>query len=209
MNIKLENDLKQTMSIISANWKRQNNYRDKATDFIYKTATLEECLFEIEKTGTDKEYALHRWYNFKTSIQCEYIFCEFGAVHEQDRFNHDVDIYIENIPFDVKLTVYPAKLAHRPYDLSTREGKNGLIRWYYENQSQQGRKQLLNRLYVVCDGANSHENMVMKSNFDLMRKRISAYMQGIQREGINEISILDGRNEYLLKSDIILLDKGR
>lgn len=206
MNTRLENDLKRTMDIISANWGMQNNYNDKASNFIYRMNSLEECLAEIQRTGVNKEYALHRWYNYKTSIYCEYIFCDYGAVHEQNKYNHDVDIYINGIPFDVKLTVYPAKLSHRPYDLTTREGKNALIQWYYANQSQQSRKQMLNRLYVVCDGENSYQNMVMKSNFDLMRERISDYMNKVQREGLNEIKILDSGREYLLKSDIIHLN---
>lgn len=206
MNPKLEKDLQDTMDIISADWNMQNNYYDKASNFIYKVGSLEECLIEIERTGTNKEYALHRWYNYMTSIQCEYIFCEYGAVHEKDKYNHDVDIYIDGVPFDVKLTVYPAKLSSRPYDLTTREGKNDMIRWYYANQSQQNRKQLLNRLYVVCDAPSSHDNMVMKSNFDLMRQRISAYMKWVKEQGFNELIIEDLGNEYRLKSDIIHLN---
>lgn len=205
MNLKLENDLKKTMEIISANWQRQNNYNDKTTNFIYKVNSLEECLQEIERTKVNKEYALHRWYNYMTSIRCEYIFCEYGAVHEKDKYNHDVDIYIDGVPFDVKLTVYPAKLSSHLYDLSTREGKDAMIRWYYANQSQQSRKQMLNRLYVVCDASTSYENMVMKSNFELMRVKISAYMKTVKEQGVNEIVITDSGKNYTLKSDIIHL----
>ena len=46
---------------------------------------------------------------------------------------------------------------------------------------------MLNRLYVVCGAPSSYENMVMKSNFELMRERISEYMKRVQKEGINEI----------------------
>lgn len=206
MSAQIEEDLKKTMNIISTNWGLQNNYNDKETNFIYKAHSLEECLIEIEQTGVDKEYALHRWYNYMTSIQCEYIFCEYGAVHEKNKYNHDVDIYIDGVPFDVKLTVYPAKLYSRPYDLTTRKGKNDMIRWYYANQSQQSRKQMLNRLYVVCDALSSDKNMAMKSNFNLMRRRISAYMENVKEHGLNEILINDNGNEYKLKSDIIHLN---
>ena len=150
MNTQLEKDLKKCLSLISADWKMQNNYMDRRSNFIYRCNTLEECLRQIQITGVDKEYALHRWYNYMTSIACEYLFCEFGAVHEEDVYNHDVDIYINGVPFDVKLTVYPAKLSNRPYNLKTRQGKNQMIQWYYANQSQQARKQLLNRIYVVA-----------------------------------------------------------
>ena len=206
MNPKLEKDLQNIMNIISADWDMQNNHYDEASNFIYKVSSLDECLNEIERTGVNREYALHRWYNYVTSIQCEDIFCEYGAVHEADKCNHDVDIYIDEFPFDVKLTVYPAMLSSRPYDLNTRTGKNDMIRWYYANQSQQNRKQLLNRLYVVCDGPTAHESMVMKSNFDLMRERISEYMSYVREHGFNELTIVDAGREYRLKSDIIRLD---
>lgn len=80
MNSRLEKDLKKTMEIISANWKMQNNTYDRATNFIYSMESLEECLKEIERRNVNKEYALHRWYNYMTSVHCEYIFCEYGAV---------------------------------------------------------------------------------------------------------------------------------
>ena len=206
MNKQLEEDLKKTMEIISASWNMQNNSYDKASNFIYQMKSLNECLREIERRNVNREYALHRWYNYMTSIQCEYIFCEYGAVHDTNKYNHDVDIYIDDIPFDVKLTVYPAKLSSRPYDLTTREGKNEMIRWYYANQSQQNRKQMLNRLYVVCDARSPYENMVMKINFDLMRRRISDFMQNVKSNGLNEIVITDCGRDYKLMSDIIYLN---
>lgn len=205
MNVKLENDLKEVMNIISEKWQVQNNFYDKNSNFIYRMRTLEECLNEIDRLKVDKNYALHRWYNFKTSCYCEEIFCEYGAVKERDIYNHDVDIYIDNVPFDVKLTVYPAKLKNRPYDLTTRAGKNDMIAWYYDNQSQGNRKQLLNRLYVVCDAKTSYENMVMKSNFELMRVKIAQYMESVKADGLNEIVINENGEEYRLKSDIIHL----
>lgn len=207
MHAQLEKDLHDTLEIISANWKMQNNSFDRSTNFIYEMRSLAECIREIGRKHVDRDYALHRWYNYMTSIYCEYIFCDFGAVHEKNERNHDVDIYIDGIPYDVKLTVYPSKLSVlRPYDLCTREGKNEMIRWYYANQSQQSRKQILNRLYVVCDGSSPRENLIMKSNFDLMRQRISAYMRDVKENGHNELIIYDADKPHKLKSDIIHLD---
>ncbi len=181
----------------------QDNTRDKGTNFIYKAQTLQECLSLIEKNGVDKDYGLHRWYNYMTSVYCEYIFCEFGAKHEEDVYNHDVDIYIGQTPFDVKLTVYPAKLSDHPYDLRSRQGKNKMIQWYYANQSQQQRKQLINRLYVVCDGRDQEERLRLKSDFDLLRKQISSFMSYIKDKGLNQITITDFGKNYQVYSDII------
>ena len=201
----LENDLKRCRSLISSEWRIQNNLADKSTNFIYKTETLDECLEKIRFFNVDKDYALHRWYNYMTSVAVEYLFCDYGAIHEPDLYNHDVDIYINDIPFDVKLTIYPAKLSNRPYNLQTRDGKNSMIRWYYANQSQQSRKQLLNRLYVVCDGIDSEECLTMKCDFELLRKKISSFMNYIKEHGINKITITDNGNEYELFSEIIYI----
>ena len=59
--IELEEDLHKTLTLISSKWKMQNNRKDQQTGFIYRTQSLEECLRQIEKTGVDKNYALHRW----------------------------------------------------------------------------------------------------------------------------------------------------
>lgn len=205
MNNNLEKDLKDCLAIIGSDWKMQSNYMDKRTNFIYRCKTLASCLENISLTGVDKHYALHRWYNYMTSIACEYLFCDYGAIHDKDVYNHDVDIYINGVPFDVKVTVYPAKLSNRPYNLKTREGKNQMIRWYYANQSQQARKQMLNRLYVVCDGKDSYECLVMKSDFTILREKIKAFMDYSLLNGVNTIQISDNGITYNLQSDIVYI----
>lgn len=205
MNNNLEQDLVNCLKLISADWKMQNNYMDRRTNFIYSCETLDECLNQIQATGVDKAYALHRWYNYMTSVACENLFCDYGAIHEEDIYNHDVDIFINGVPFDVKLTIYPAKLSNRPFNLKTRAGKNNMIEWYYANQSQQSRKQMLNRLYVVCDGKDAYECLQMKSDFPLLREKISAFMQNALNFGVNSVSISDNGVTYNLQSDIIYI----
>lgn len=68
MNKQLEEDLKKTMEIISASWNMQNNSYDRASNFIYQMKSLNECLREIERRNVNREYVLHRWYNYMTSI---------------------------------------------------------------------------------------------------------------------------------------------
>lgn len=201
----LELDLLKCLKLINPDWKIQSNNLDKDTNFIYKCKTLEDCLSEIEARKVDKEYALHRWYNYMTSIACEYIFCDYGAIHEKDIYNHSVDIYINNIPFDVKVTVYPAKLSDKPYNLKTRTGKNEMIKWFYANQSQQARKQMLNRIYVVCDAVSQSERLKLKSNFYLLRKKIKAFMECAIKQGVNSIKIVDSGKQYNLQSDIVYI----
>ena len=124
MNATLESDLKRCADMMSSKWSIQNKDMDNVTKFIYNSETLNDCLSEANTKKLSDEarnYALHRWFNFKTSIYCEELFCDYGDIHDEDQYNHDVDIYINNIPFDVKLTVYPAKLSNKPYDLTIPE----------------------------------------------------------------------------------------
>ncbi|MDE6782054.1 MAG: hypothetical protein K2J40_11460 [Ruminococcus sp.] len=209
MNINLERDLQKCLSIMSPDWIMQNNVNDKKTNFIYKAENLDDCLKMIESNDVDKDYALHRWYNYQTSVYCEYLFCDYGAVHEKNIYNHDVDIYINEIPYDVKLTVYPTALLNnrQNYNLRNIQGKNKMIRWLYANQSQQSRKQLINRIYVMCDAETLNERMSMKSNFDLLRRQIAAYMNYIKSHKPNEIEIIDGNQTCKVMSELIYVSE--
>ena len=201
----VEKELQKALDLISPQWVMQNNYNDYRSNFIYSVETVDECIRLAKENGVSVEYALHRWYNFKTSIQCEQIFCGYGAVKETDRKNREIDIYIDGVPFDVKLTVYPKALSSHPYDLSTRNGKDKMIQWMYENQSQQQRKHLANRLFIVCDGKNAYDSLRLKSDFGQIRKKIKEYLNYIKLNGFNELEIVDFGKTYRVCSDIIYI----
>lgn len=199
----LESELKESLKYIEANWSMQNNFYDYKSNFIYKVEKLNEVIDLSKQNGIDCQYAIHRWYNFHTSIQCERIFVEFGAEKESDLKNKEIDIYIDSIPFDVKLTVYPNALKNHPFDLNTRDGKNEMIKWMYSHQSQQQRKHLANRLFIVCDGKTQFDSLALKSDFSQIRKKISKYIDCVKNEGFNEINICDNGVTYKVFSDII------
>lgn len=140
-----------------------------------------------------------------TSIYTEYLFCEYDAIHDEDLTNHDIDIYIDGIPYDVKLTVYPVELNNHPYNLKTRQDKNAMISWYYKHQSQQTRKQMLNRIYIVCDAHSQRGKLKMKSDFDLIRTKVQTFMQHVEQNDMNKIEIPDEGKKYRLKSDIVYI----
>lgn len=206
MNKELENELKKALNYISADWKMQNNYQDYRSNFIYKVNTVDECIKLAQMNNIEIAYVLHRWYNFHTSTYCEKIFVEFGAKKEEDYRNKEIDIYINNEPFDVKVSVYPKALSNHPYDLTTREGKNEMIKWLYEHQSQQQRKHLKNRLFIVCDGKTQYDNLCLKSDFEQIRNKIKTFMINVNDQGFNELEIIDGQNVYKVKSDIIYIN---
>ena len=206
MNKQLEEELKKALKYINADWKMQNNFGDYRSNFIYYVDNVDEVIRSARNRGISTEYALHRWYNFHTSIYCEQLFCELGAVKEQDTKNREIDIYIKDEPFDVKVSVYPKALSSHPYDLNTREGKDEMIRWLYQHQSQQQRKHLKNRLFIVCDGKTQYDNLCLKSDFEQIRKKIEEYMDDVEINGFNELTIIDNGKEYKVKSDIIYIN---
>lgn len=206
MNKELESELKKALQYITPEWKMQNNFGDFRSRFIYWVENVDDCIKLAKRNNISTTYALHRWYNFKTSTYCEKLFVEAGAVKEADEKNREVDIYIEGEPFDVKLSVYPNALKDHPYDLKTREGKNQMIQWLYEHQSQQQRKHLKNRLFIVCDGKTQYDNLCLKSDFDQIRAKIKNYMDEVHSKGFNELIIVDNGKEYKVLSDIIYIN---
>ena len=67
--------------------RKQNDYFDKLTNFVYRIQSFDEVLIEIERRfKKDKEhknisnYALNRWYNFWSAQAVEKIFCSLPNV---------------------------------------------------------------------------------------------------------------------------------
>lgn len=163
----LSKDLETVFSMWNSEWRLQNDSADGKTRFIYGCKTFSDLTAQIGKAGLNAEetnYAYHRWYNFKTSKEAEQIFVDNGCRPADDPMDHDVDIHIYNaiagkeIPFDVKLTVFPKYFDFNgscinpadPASFLTRMARNELARWYYKNQSGGKRHQeAVNRLYLL------------------------------------------------------------
>ena len=208
MDSALEKELQKALNYITPDWKMQNNFNDSRSRFIYIVKTVDEVIALSKARGISHQYALHRWYNFNTSIYCEKLFLEFGATKEANEKNKEVDIYINGVPFDVKVSVYPKALENHPYDLTTREGKNAMIRWLYEHQSQQGRKHYKNRLFIICDGNTPEENLKLKSDFNQIREKIKLFIEQSEK-GFNKLLVYDHKIAVAVTSDIIYITSNK
>lgn len=163
-------------------WKFQNNEQDKKTNFIYKTETYDDLLkrIELEKvnwnfTDKDGDYSINRWFNHMGATLAESIFLEFENVKkEPDIKNHDVDIWVMNsqweyTPFDVKWSVYPKKYEWDGSD-------NDLLQWLINNASQEWRKHIDNRIFIVFKALDwEHKNL--KANLPLIRESVKEFME--------------------------------
>jgi len=202
---KIENELKKRL-IYPYKWgRKQNNEFDRITNFVYRISVFEEVLKEIERRfKKDKEhsnisnYALNRWYNFWSAQAVEKIFCSLPnvkpALDSKDRL---VDFTIDGVKFDHKTSIFPKNF---PYKIDEAIKKtNELILWLYKNQSQQQRKHLKNRLFIVLYSSDG-EHWKLKSEISWLKERIEKYMQGFNPHYLLKFSL--EKNQATL-SDVI------
>jgi len=188
--IQIEKELKKRLSYPYKWGRKQNDHFDKHTNFIYRIPSFEEVLKEIEnKFLSDKEhqnianYALNRWYNFWSAQAVEKIFCSLPnvkpAIDEKDRL---VDFTIlpdgrqvDSVTFDHKTSIFPKNFLF-PVDEAIKR-TDELIKWLYKNQSQQQRKHLKNRLFIVLYSSDG-EHWKLKAEISWLKERIEKYMEG-------------------------------
>ena len=179
----IEKELKKRLAY-SYRWgRKQNDEFDKLTNFVYRITSFEELLKETEnRFRKDKEhqnianYALNRWYNFWSAQAVEKIFCSLPnvkpALDEKDRL---VDFTIDGVTFDHKTSIFPKNF---PYPIEEAIKKTDeLILWLYKHQSQQQRKHLKNRLFIVLYSSDG-EHWKLKAEISWLKERIKKYMQG-------------------------------
>lgn len=179
----IENELKKRL-IHPYNWgQKQNDNFDKQTNFIYHAFLFKDILKEInQRFKSEKEYDLYfnysinRWYNFWSAQAVENIFCSLPnvkpALDSKDRL---VDFTIQGEAFDHKTSIFPKGF---PYKIEEAIKKTDeLIEWLYKNQSQQQRKHLKNRLFIVLYAHNG-EHWKLKSEISWLKERIEKYMVG-------------------------------
>lgn len=198
-------ELDKALSMMNIEWSKQDDLSDVRSMFIYTAKTVEECLDKCKKYHIDNvNYILHRWYNYQTSEICEELFEKYGAVREKKRNHRLIDIYINGVPFDVKLTAYPRALKNKSLDLNKQEDRDFLIQWFYTNQSQASRRHFANRLFIVCEDTSVYNNMKLKGNIPLLEREISKYMK-YKKYYPHRLKIKTDDGEVEVCSDIIVI----
>lgn len=179
----IETELKKRLNYPYKWGQRQNDNFDKQTNFIYHIFPFEELLKEIEsrfKTEEDYDlyfnYTINRWYNFWSAQAVENIFCSLPNVKPAlDSKNRLVDFTIQGESFDHKTSIFPKNFPYKIDDAIKKTDE--LIKWLYKHQSQQQRKHLKNRLFIVLYARNG-EHWKLKSEINWLKERIEKYMLG-------------------------------
>lgn len=181
--VNIEKELKKRLAYPYKWGRKQNDEFDKLTNFVYRITSFEELLKETEnRFRKDKEhqnianYALNRWYNFWSAQAVEKIFCSLPnvkpALDEKDRL---VDFTIDGVTFDHKTSIFPKNF---PYPIEEAIKKTDeLILWLYKHQSQQQRRHMKNRLFIVLYSSDG-EHWKLKAEISWLKERIEKYMEG-------------------------------
>ena len=167
-------------------WGRaQGDEWDALSRFIYTVRSLEELRREIRRAAGEAglplkpfaSYVVRRWYNYHTHQIALEILCAHPRVRRAaDPRDHEVDLYLDGIPFDLKLTrfprAYPHSLAH------ARAHPEGLVNWLYRHQSAQGRYHTANRLFLVLHHAGDPaRTWEVRRMFGLLEEAIDGFLQ--------------------------------
>lgn len=200
----LQLELRKAFQAMKIEWQKQSNHNDYKTNFIYTVNSFEELKEQCLVNDCDINYAIHRWYNYKTSKICEEMLIEKGGKANSDEKNKYIDLYFNEVPYDLKLTVFPK--GYKDFNLlKTRIEKNSLIKWLYRNQSTQQRFHLANRLFIVCIDKNNNyrEAMRLKSDFSLLEEKIHNFYEYFKSNPLNEITLNKNKELISVYSDII------
>jgi len=199
--LRVETELKKRLAYPYKWGRKQSDDWDAKTSFIYTTYSFEKLL---EKTTsfdeTVRDYALNRWYNFWSAEAVENLF----SLHEKvtpniNKFDKLIDFTINTTCFDHKTTVFPIG-----FNQTVSYAKNNpaeLIQWLYSNQSQESRKHLKNRLFIVLVEKNK-EHWKLKSEIKLLKSEIDTYVENFNSENLFQLNL---ENNTIL-SDLIWVE---
>ena len=195
---RIETELKKRLTYPYKWGRKQNDHYDKLTNFVYRISSFEDLLKEVESRFKSdnthqniSDYALNRWYNFWSAQAVEKIFCSLPnvkpALDEKDKF---VDFTIDGVTFDHKTSIFPKNFPY-PFDQAIKK-TDELIKWLYEHQSQQQRKHLKNRLFIVLYSSDGN-HWKLKSEISWLKERIEKYMTGFNPNYLIKFKLEENR----------------
>lgn len=184
---------------------KPNDWMDSWTNFIYdsKLKTPKDLISEADMQLRRhqcylelKEYSVARWFNYRPSCATEWMFCQHPNVEPHPNKRHKlIDFYIDEVPFDLKLTVLPK-------ELSPNDSKKDMLNWYYTKQSKEGRWGYNNRIIVaVHNPLNRALSWKGKSQLINIYQHINEYMLEYDCSKMEHSSRING-----LVADVVLVE---
>lgn len=200
----LEKELRKRLAFPYRWHGRQSDKADRMTAFIYRTANFEQLRQKMAALSPEiQHYAYNRWLNFWSAKGVEHLFRQHGNVEAApDPYDKKVDFTINGIPFDHKTSVFPKAF---PHDLSyAQHHKQELIRWLYEQQSQEGRLHFSNRLFLILyNTVQPEHHWKLKAELSFIAEKIAAYLRTFELKNTIRLNFGQG----VVFSDIVWIVK--
>lgn len=201
----IEKELKKRLKYPYKWGRKQNDDYDSKTRYIYNIETFEELLKEINKRHKEEinyqeyfDYALNRWFNFWSAHAVESIFVSNEKVKPAiNQYDHLVDFSINGIKFDHKTSVFPR--AFQKALSEAQKNPKALVEWLYTYQSQEQRKHLKNRLFIVLYSFDG-QHWKLKAEINWLKGLISDYLANFDEQKLICLN-LTGSDQ--IQSDII------
>jgi len=198
--------------LVNHSWgQKQKNRLDKKTnEIVYKLSkTFEQLQSYYSEIPEELHiYATFRWYSFVTHNLSLEAFLAHPRVTSEKKKNHKtIDLYIDGIPFDVKLTVFPKKFCFDQELLTSKPRQENLIQWYYTNQSKGNRYHTGNRLFLVCYDLLGTDHNSMKANTYLIANKVKNYLDNLDLSTLPTATVIDSKTGQRVHpmSDIIFI----
>lgn len=201
----LQKELDKALKDFKSWWDIQNNRYDSFTKYIYTTKTYDELVHNTElmcqvyKIDFNSlfRYALNRWFNNIVSHYAEDCFTDHPIVKdEEDIYNKEIDFYINDTPFDLKMSVFPKSFG-KSIEYAV-EHKEELIEWMYKHCSKWNRLHNWNKIFLVCYSPDWNHNMV-KGNLKLVKDTVDRYLANYDESKL--IKIDDSLSDILFVFD--------
>ena len=140
------------------------------------------------------------YYNTQTTRIIEDVFSQHQNVLPTLVDIKGVDFFINRIPLDLKITRIPDGFDEN-FDKKT------LIKWLYENQSEQ-RFGAENRLFLILNDTEHPDqtDRLKITNYNEIKTAINGYLDTFQPSNLEDVVFSFGGKEYTAKSDIIFVN---
>ncbi|MFD1094492.1 hypothetical protein [Salegentibacter chungangensis] len=204
--LEAEIQLKQRWSCKYQWFRKQNDFWDRQSSFIYSVTTWDELneriALQVATEGVNEkeffQYCINRWYNFRSAKAVENIFTSVENVKAwKNPKSRTIDFSLHGINFDLKTSVFPA--AFSPGFEFSRNYPEKLIEWLYKNQSSQGRKHFENRLFLIVYDKNG-EHWKLKAEISWLKQIIEKYVTTFEASSLKSFCFQPGKQTL---SDII------
>lgn len=173
----------------------QNDALDRVTMpfSIYSFGQLKHKILSLQDPF-DRQYCLCRWFRYWCARNDEECFVEAGAVPNPDVRDRRSDFTLLGIPFDLKSTRMP--------DGADKKDREGLLKWFYTNQSSGVRFGYQNRLFLVHNASTREEENLKRVDFGGKGVVIRKYVDAMGRGGGRFVRLEIGGAEVI--TDLIV-----